>query len=225
MAVTVILPRSLVVADPRARAAPPRWRRRPSPRRSTGSTSGRPALRDRLVDSGPAIRPHINVFVDGDRAALDTPLGPNATIHVIPGGVGRLGSSVRPGCGGRTSGCDKPPDAVDPRPARGSSSAREIGWRLDPGRTGAARGELIVAGAGRRSQTNQAALRKRDAQGHDRIVEASRTRTSWAQRQSLSLESSRSVADHVRSSRRRPCARGQPRRRSDAGPADRGSSS
>jgi len=30
------------------------------------------------------IRTHINVFVDGRIAALDTPLGPNATIHVIP---------------------------------------------------------------------------------------------------------------------------------------------
>ena len=43
-----------------------------------------PGLRNRIVDSGPVIRTHINVFVDGPIAALDTPLGPNATIHVIP---------------------------------------------------------------------------------------------------------------------------------------------
>jgi len=43
-----------------------------------------PGLRNRIVDSGPQIRTHINVFVDGRIAALDTPLGPNATIHVIP---------------------------------------------------------------------------------------------------------------------------------------------
>ncbi len=43
-----------------------------------------PGLRNRIVDSGPTIRTHINVFVDGERATLETPLGPNATIHVIP---------------------------------------------------------------------------------------------------------------------------------------------
>ena len=43
-----------------------------------------PGLRNRLVDSGPAIREHINVFVDREPATLDTPLGPGATIHIIP---------------------------------------------------------------------------------------------------------------------------------------------
>ena len=43
-----------------------------------------PGLRNRLVDSGPAIRRHINVFVDGEIATLETALGPNATVHVIP---------------------------------------------------------------------------------------------------------------------------------------------
>ena len=43
-----------------------------------------PGLRNRIVDSGPVIRQHINVFVDGERAALGTPLGANSTIHVIP---------------------------------------------------------------------------------------------------------------------------------------------
>jgi molybdopterin synthase sulfur carrier subunit len=43
-----------------------------------------PGLRNRLVDSGPTIRQHINVFVDGEMATLQTRIGPNATVHVIP---------------------------------------------------------------------------------------------------------------------------------------------
>jgi len=43
-----------------------------------------PGLRDRLVDSGPRLRRHINVFVDGDPADLTTAVGPSATVHVIP---------------------------------------------------------------------------------------------------------------------------------------------
>jgi molybdopterin converting factor small subunit len=41
-----------------------------------------PGMRDRLVDSTPAIRRHLNVFVDGARARLDTPLAPEAEILV-----------------------------------------------------------------------------------------------------------------------------------------------
>ena len=47
-------------------------------------TSARPGLRNRLVDSGPALREHIHVFVTGEQAALDTALPPSATVHVIP---------------------------------------------------------------------------------------------------------------------------------------------
>ena len=43
-----------------------------------------PGLRNRLVDSGPAIRQHINVYVDSQPAALDTPLAANSTVHIIP---------------------------------------------------------------------------------------------------------------------------------------------
>ena len=43
-----------------------------------------PGLRDRLVESGPRLRPHINVFVDGSPAGLASPVGPEAVIHVIP---------------------------------------------------------------------------------------------------------------------------------------------
>ena len=34
-----------------------------------------PGLRDRLCEPGPELRPHINVYVDGARRALDTELG------------------------------------------------------------------------------------------------------------------------------------------------------
>ena len=43
-----------------------------------------PGLRNRLVDSGPAIRQHINVYVDREPAGLDTLVRPDSTIHVIP---------------------------------------------------------------------------------------------------------------------------------------------
>jgi molybdopterin synthase sulfur carrier subunit len=43
-----------------------------------------PGMRDRLVEEGPRLRRHINVFVDGQPADLDTPVGDGATVHVIP---------------------------------------------------------------------------------------------------------------------------------------------
>jgi len=43
-----------------------------------------PGVRDRLVEAGPRLRPHINVFVDGSPASLETPVEGNAVIHVIP---------------------------------------------------------------------------------------------------------------------------------------------
>ena len=42
-----------------------------------------PGMRDRLCDSRPAIRRHINVFVAGERATLKTPLSPGAEVFVI----------------------------------------------------------------------------------------------------------------------------------------------
>jgi molybdopterin synthase sulfur carrier subunit len=80
---TVVLPRSLVVLFPGAE------RRVHVP----GSTVGEvidaldervPGVRDRLLDAGPAIRQHLNVFVDGELAGLETPAGPDAVVHVIP---------------------------------------------------------------------------------------------------------------------------------------------
>ena len=43
-----------------------------------------PGMRDRLVEEGPRLRPHINVFVDGKPADLGTAVGADATVHVIP---------------------------------------------------------------------------------------------------------------------------------------------
>lgn len=42
-----------------------------------------PGMRDRLCDSTPAIRKHINVFIDGERARLGTPLEPGTKVFVI----------------------------------------------------------------------------------------------------------------------------------------------
>jgi molybdopterin converting factor small subunit len=42
-----------------------------------------PGMRDRLCDSTPAIRRHINVFIDGERATLDTPIEPGTEVFVL----------------------------------------------------------------------------------------------------------------------------------------------
>jgi molybdopterin synthase sulfur carrier subunit len=47
-----------------------------------------PGVRDRLCDAGPSLRPHINVFVDGDAAELSTPVASGSTVHIIPAVAG-----------------------------------------------------------------------------------------------------------------------------------------
>lgn len=42
-----------------------------------------PGMRDRICDTRPAIRKHMNVFVDGERASLDTALAPGAEVFVL----------------------------------------------------------------------------------------------------------------------------------------------
>jgi len=42
-----------------------------------------PGLRDRLCEPGPALRRHINVYVDQERASLDTPVEAGARVDVI----------------------------------------------------------------------------------------------------------------------------------------------
>jgi molybdopterin converting factor small subunit len=81
--VTVILPRSLVSLIPGTS------RRCEVEATTVAEAIDRldaqtPGLRNRLVDTGPALREHINVFVDGDQADLATRLHEGSTIHVIP---------------------------------------------------------------------------------------------------------------------------------------------
>ena len=45
--------------------------------------AGWPGMRDRLCDSTPRIRRHINVFVAGERATLETRLSPGAEVYVL----------------------------------------------------------------------------------------------------------------------------------------------
>ena len=42
-----------------------------------------PGMADRLRDSSPSVRRHINIFVDGKRATLDTPLAPGSPVYVL----------------------------------------------------------------------------------------------------------------------------------------------
>jgi molybdopterin converting factor small subunit len=42
-----------------------------------------PGLRDRLCEPGPALRRHIHVYVDRERASLDTPLDVRSRVDVI----------------------------------------------------------------------------------------------------------------------------------------------
>ena len=80
---TILLPRSLVSLIP---AAP---RRCEVDATTVAEAIDRlddlaPGIRNRLIDAGPSIRRHINVYVDGNPATLSTPLDPASTIHVIP---------------------------------------------------------------------------------------------------------------------------------------------
>lgn len=79
----VVLPRSLVALFPGA------------PRRiaARGATVADviadldaqvPGIRNRIVDAGPMIRTHINIFVSGERASLATAVPDGAVVHVIP---------------------------------------------------------------------------------------------------------------------------------------------
>jgi sulfur-carrier protein len=42
-----------------------------------------PGMGHMLADERPALRRHINVFVAGARATLDTPLAPGAQVHIL----------------------------------------------------------------------------------------------------------------------------------------------
>jgi molybdopterin synthase sulfur carrier subunit len=42
-----------------------------------------PGFRDRLCEPGPVLRHHINIYVDKERAQLDTPLEAHSRVDVI----------------------------------------------------------------------------------------------------------------------------------------------
>ena len=42
-----------------------------------------PGLQDRLCHPGPELRQHIHVYVDQERAQLDTKLEPRSRVHVV----------------------------------------------------------------------------------------------------------------------------------------------
>ncbi len=80
---TVLLPRSLLALFPGA------VRRHELPGATVDALISAldelvPGLRDRLVDAGPRLRPHIKVFVDGLPADLSTAVSEATTVHVIP---------------------------------------------------------------------------------------------------------------------------------------------
>jgi molybdopterin converting factor small subunit len=47
-----------------------------------------PGVADRVLEPGPAIRRHINVFVDGEPAALTSAVPDGSVVHVIPAVAG-----------------------------------------------------------------------------------------------------------------------------------------
>jgi molybdopterin synthase sulfur carrier subunit len=54
-----------------------------------------PGLQDRLCDTGPMLREHIKLFVDGEPADLEAPVTEGSVVHVIPaisGGAGQVGA-------------------------------------------------------------------------------------------------------------------------------------
>ena len=80
---TVNLPRSLVALFPEAD-------RRMDARGATVLDVIRdldtrvPGLANRVLDAGPSLRTHLNVFVDGEQVGLDAPVRPGGRVHVIP---------------------------------------------------------------------------------------------------------------------------------------------
>jgi sulfur-carrier protein len=80
---TVLLPRSLLALFPGVE------RRHEVPGVTVAAVLSEldaraPGMRDRLVEVGPRLRPHIKVFVDGQQADLSTTVPADATVHVIP---------------------------------------------------------------------------------------------------------------------------------------------
>ncbi len=81
--VTVHLPRSLVALFPGSE-------RRMAARGTTvlevvqDLDTRLPGLANRVLDAGPSLRTHLNAYVNGERAALDTPVPAGGEVHLIP---------------------------------------------------------------------------------------------------------------------------------------------
>jgi sulfur-carrier protein len=81
-AVLVRLPTVLTILFP---GAPPRVELRAGTVAEAidGLNERWPGMGDRIRDTSPAIRRHINIFVDGKRARLETRLAPGAEMFVL----------------------------------------------------------------------------------------------------------------------------------------------
>jgi molybdopterin synthase sulfur carrier subunit len=79
----VVLPRSLLALFP---GTPRRLEASGSTVREVIADLDRqvPGMWDRLCETGPAIRTHVNVFVAGERASLESAVADDTTLHVIP---------------------------------------------------------------------------------------------------------------------------------------------
>lgn len=80
--VSVILPRALLALFPDAEREVA-LRARTVGEAIAALDARWPGMRDRLCDSRPRVRRHINVVVDGRRAGLDTPLREGVRVHVL----------------------------------------------------------------------------------------------------------------------------------------------
>lgn len=82
---TVLLPRTLIELFP---AAPKRVAVEAGEEPVLGVIArldvAYPGMRDRLLDAGPAIRRHLLIFVDGERATLETPVREGAEVRIVP---------------------------------------------------------------------------------------------------------------------------------------------
>ena len=80
--ISVVLPRALLTLFPDAPSEVQVAARTVS--EMIGALDKRwPGMRDRLCDTTPAVRRHINVFVDGRRAKLETPLRDGLRVYVL----------------------------------------------------------------------------------------------------------------------------------------------
>jgi molybdopterin synthase sulfur carrier subunit len=80
--ITVVLPAALLRLFPGCEREPTVSAR--SVREMIEALDARwPGMQDRLCDSTPRVRRHINIFVDGERATLATPLAHGAEVFIM----------------------------------------------------------------------------------------------------------------------------------------------